>query len=406
MSDSPPDLNEIGRAGGRQKDMVAAAASLLPTLQARASESDELTKLLHATIVDLEEARLFDMLVPMQYGGIQCSLPSYFEATMELGRGDGSVAWTVALLSASTWMMTTFFPEHVLDEVFSGGKFRTAGVLAPQKVKTRRIDGGIMIEEGSWSFNTGVYHAHWDLLGVPIVDEAGQSIGNASALVPVSQIALSHDWDAIGLRATGSTSVTAKDVFVPNERIVPLSRVLSEDYASAHLRHEPLYRLPLVPFLATNLVFPTLGMAKTALELFLKKARHRSIPYTFYQKQDEAAVTHLRAGEASAKIEAAELMLRHSMEMLESAASSNVKMTTAQRAHIWRNAGAANRLIWEAVDLLAWASGASFVHDKNAMSRIWRDVRVASLHGGLNPDTTMEIFGAALLGKRPNSSLV
>jgi 3-hydroxy-9,10-secoandrosta-1,3,5(10)-triene-9,17-dione monooxygenase len=68
--------------------------------------------------------------------------------------------------------------------------------------------------------------------------------------------------------------------------------------ASNHLRDEPLYRLALVPFFATNLVFPVLGIAKAAPELFLEKARHRGIAYTWYEKQDEAAITHLQAGEA------------------------------------------------------------------------------------------------------------
>jgi hypothetical protein len=57
------------------------------------------------------------------------------------------------------------------------------------------------------------------------------------------QITLLHDWHTIGLRGSGSTSVAVKDVFVPNERIALLSETLQEDYASTHLRDEPLYRL-------------------------------------------------------------------------------------------------------------------------------------------------------------------
>ena len=70
-----------------------------------------------------------------------------------------------------------------------------------------------------------------------------------------------NDWDTIGLRGSGSTSVAVKDVFVPNERIALLSKTLQEDYASTHLRDQQLYRLALVPFLVTKLVFPALGNA-------------------------------------------------------------------------------------------------------------------------------------------------
>jgi alkylation response protein AidB-like acyl-CoA dehydrogenase len=281
----------------------------------------------------------------------------------------------------------------------------TASVLAPLKVKTRSIEGGIVIEEGLWSFNSGAHHAQWDNLGIPINDEAGKFVGRGSALVPMSHITFLNDWDTIGLRGSGSTSVTAKDVFVPNERVALLSKVLREDYASVHLPRR-LYRMPLLPFLATNLVFPALGMAKAALELFLAKAPNRGIPYTWYEKQDEAAVTHLQLGEVSAKIDAAELILRRSVDELEASRDRSTAMTREQRVRIWRDAGYASQLIWEAVDKLAAASGGSFATAANPMNRLWRDVRVASLHGGICTSTTMELFGRILSGKEPNTALI
>jgi len=387
-------------------NLVAAATALIPALRSRSSETDALARLPDSTIADLEKAHLFDMLVPKIYGGLQCSLRTFMDAVVELGRGDGSAAWTVALLSSSTWMAATLYPKHVVDEVFSSGKFRTGGVLAPRAVKAKRVDGGVLIEEGSWSFNSGVDHAQWDILGIPVFDESGQFIDSGSALIPVSQVTLLHDWDTIGLRGSGSTSVAVKDVFVPNERIALLSKTLQEDYASTHLRDEPLYRLALIPFLATKLVFPALGIAKAALELFLEKAPHRGIAYTWYEKQDEAAITHLQAGEASAKIDAAELMLRRSVDVIEASAVSGTRMALEQRARIRRDAGAASQLIWEAMDLLAGASGGSFAYTKNPMNRLWRDARVAGMHGGLNASANMELFGRILCKKEPNIPLL
>jgi 3-hydroxy-9,10-secoandrosta-1,3,5(10)-triene-9,17-dione monooxygenase len=80
-------------------------------------------------------------------------------------------------------------------------------------------------------------------------------------------------------------------------------------------------------------------------------------------------------------------------------------MAIEQRARIWRDAGFANRLIGEAIDLLAGASGGSFAHSGNPMNRLWRDVRVASLLGALCTSSTMEIFGRVLCRKEPNTPL-
>ena len=174
---------------------------------------------------NFEKARLFDMLVPTPYGGSPmlvahlhgCGGPS--RARGWLGR------WTLALLSVGTWMATTFYAKPVVDEMHAiSGSLRSGTVLAPGKVKTRSVDGGILIEEGLWSYNSGIHHAQWDNLGIPIHDEAGQFVGRGSALIPVSQITLLNDWDTFGLRGSGSTSVTVKDVFVPNERIALLAR--------------------------------------------------------------------------------------------------------------------------------------------------------------------------------------
>jgi 3-hydroxy-9,10-secoandrosta-1,3,5(10)-triene-9,17-dione monooxygenase len=147
-------------------------------------------------------------------------------------------------------------------------------------------------------------------------------------------------------------------------------------------------------------------MAKAALELFLEKAPSRGIAYTWYEKQDEAAITHLQVAEVSAKIDAAELILRRSVEELEASAESGTAMTRVQRARIWRDAGFASQLIWESVDRLAAASGGSFSTAANPMNRLWRDVRVAGLHGGICTSTTMELFGRILFGKEPNTALL
>src|SRR5258707_5637042 len=123
-------------------NLVTAATSLIPTLRSRSSETDALARLPDSTIADLEKAHLFDMLVPKIYGGLQCSLRTFMDVVVELGRGDGSAAWTVALLSASTWMAATLYPKHVVDEIFSGGNFRTAGVAGAGQGEAKNGGGG------------------------------------------------------------------------------------------------------------------------------------------------------------------------------------------------------------------------------------------------------------------------
>jgi hypothetical protein len=78
-------------------------------------------------------------MVPKMYVGLQCSPRTFMDAVVELGRGDGSAAWALAIVSASTWMAATLYSKQVVDKNFSGGNFRTAGALAPRKSKTKRV---------------------------------------------------------------------------------------------------------------------------------------------------------------------------------------------------------------------------------------------------------------------------
>jgi alkylation response protein AidB-like acyl-CoA dehydrogenase len=111
-------------------NLVAAATALIPTLRSRSSETDGLARLPDSTIANLEKAHLFDMLVPKIYGGLQCSPRTFMDVVVELRRGDGSAAWALAIVSAGTWMAATLYPKHVVDEIFSGGNFRTDSHIA------------------------------------------------------------------------------------------------------------------------------------------------------------------------------------------------------------------------------------------------------------------------------------
>jgi 3-hydroxy-9,10-secoandrosta-1,3,5(10)-triene-9,17-dione monooxygenase len=388
-------------------DPVAAARDLIQILRSRSAEGEIARRLPQATDSDLRRLRLFEILVPQVHGGRQATLSTFMDVAVELGRGDGSTSWVFALVAASTWLLTTLFPQHVTDPIFASGRFIAAGAITPRSIKTRRTADGIIIDDGIWGYNSGVHHADWNILGIPIFGEDGAPIDFASALIPVAEVALLDDWDTLGLRGTGSTSVQAKDVFVPHDRIALFSRAMQGDYASSHLRDEPLYRLPLIPFLAMKDVFPLLGMARAALEMFCESTTTRAIPYMDYPRQDEAVVTHLQVAEAEAKTGAAELLLRENLERIEGAAAAGRPFQQIESSRTWRNTSYANRLLWEAVDLLASSSSSSaFIGRDSAMNRVWRDARVASLHGGLRFSSAFEVHGAMMMGKAPKTHFV
>jgi len=388
--------------------IIARAADLVSALRSRSRDIDGISKLPDETLKQLDEARLFELMTPHCYGGLQTTIRTYKETVVQLGRGDASAAWTVALINICNWLAATLYPRQITDEMFSTpGGLRACSVLSSRKARVRSVQGGYIIDEGTWGFNSGVYHANWDLLGIPLVDSTGNIVDQGLAAIPIEQIQILNDWDTIGLRGTGSSSVLVRDLFVPTERVASIQGAITGRYASTHLRHEPLYRVAFIPFLAIILVFPALGAARAALELFLEKLPERGIQYTWYEKQAEATVTHLQIAEASAKIDAAECIVDRAVNDLHLNAEANGEyMDLLSRARIRRDVGFASQLICEAMDILASASGGSLAFACNLMNRLWRDTRVAGLHGAVCTSTNLELYGRLLCGQPANTTLI
>ena len=395
---------EIGDAG-TDKDVVARAAALVDTLRKRRPETAQLARLPSETVDELEDAGLFALAKPRAYGGHQTSVTTWMEAVTELGRGDGGVAWAVTLLNSCTWILSTLFPRPIVDEVFSKKNVRVSGVLSPRNCKARRVDGGYRVEEGVWSFNSGIYQADWDILGIPFPDETGKVVGRGIAVVPMSDVEILNDWDTIGLRGSGSSSVRMRDVFIPDARIVSMADAFSGRYRGG-FSDQALYRSAFMPVMAIILAFPVLGLGMHMMEEVLRQLPGRAIPYTGYPRQIEAPVTHLQLGEATGKIEAAKLMVAQSCREIDRWAERGGMMPELDRGRVRLFTGLADRYVWEAVDVLASAGGGSLARRGNVLNQIWQDVRIASMHGIASPNTNIELYGRLLCGLDANGTSV
>ena len=184
-------------------DLVERARQLVPQLRQRMKEMDQLGDLPKATIQELQDAELFQLTIPRIYGGHQVDMRTYMDVVTEIGRGDTSTAWTVAIINGANWMAATIFPEETQQEVFgTPGGARVTGVLAPRQCTLQRVDGGYLIEEGKWGFNSGSYHSNWVELGIPLLNERGEVVDQGLALLPAQDVERLNDWNVIGMQGS------------------------------------------------------------------------------------------------------------------------------------------------------------------------------------------------------------
>ena len=381
-------------------DLIARARALVPALRSRHAETDAQARACDVTIAELEEAGIFSMMLPRAYGGMQTDISTWREVVTELGRGDGGVAWAVTLINACTWMAAGLFPRSVTDEVFANPNARVAGVFSGRGAKCRRVEGGVVVEKGIWFFNSGVYHAQWDLLGITMYNETGEEIGPGIALVPMSDVKVLNDWDTIGLRGSGSSNVTMENVFIPDERIVGLA-ASTEGRQPGAFHDEALYHTAFAPLMVSILAFPVLGMGMHMMEEFLDVLPKRDIKLTPYTKQGEAAVTHIQIGQASAKLHAAKQLMTQATRDMDAWAARREYMPVLERAAICRDTAAADQLVWEAVEIIANAGGGTFARRGYVLNRIWSDIKVATMHPFVSVMSNFEMYGRMVCGVNP-----
>ncbi len=339
-------------------------------------------------------------MVPKRFGGYETDFRTMLTIIEELGKGCGSTAWAMSLINICAWL-TGLYPERTQQEVWGSNPDDgwAAGSLQPNG-QARRVDSGYVVS-GRWPWSSGCLHAQWGVVGTLIVDGAGEVSDLGIVLMPIEEMTIEDTWFVAGMRGTGSNTLGADDVFVPEHRFLSYLRAFKGDYGSEH-KNEALYRSAFVPVTILILVAPQLGLASAALELVIDKAPQRKVTHTHFEKQSESTGFQMQLAEAAIKIDSAHLHAFRAADDVDRAAGRGELLDLVSRARIRMDSAMVAQLCQDAVDLLVSAHGASSFADTNALQRIWRDVHVASRHAITGWAVNLEVYGKALLGVEPN----
>lgn len=383
-----------------REEWVGRVAGLGGVLRANALWQERNRRLHDETMQALVEAGLTRLRVPRRYGGFEVDTRTLVEVGVELGRVDGSAAWVASVYWIPGWMVC-LFPDEVQDEVFADEDVRVCGTLSPSAF-ARPVPGGVVLN-GKWGFISGAPHSQWQVTISVLVPEHGEPYP-IMAVVPMADLHVVDDWATAGLCGTGSVSTVAKDVFVPDIRVLPLSAVLEGRYASVLNADIPIYRAPLLPVAAASSVGAAVGLAKGARDLFLQRLAHRKITYTGYDQQRDAPLTHHQVAQATLNIDQAEFHAYRLATLVDTKSLNGSDWTLAERVQARADLGAACQLARQAIDTLAGASGGSSLYLDVPIQRFQRDIHAINLHALMHPNTNLELYGRVLCGLGPNTS--
>lgn len=354
------------------------------------------------------EARLYDILRPRRYGGLELGLQTFFRVAAEISRADPGVGWSYELGASHAYQFSSFFGERAQEEAYRATPFIAASRAFPIQSKAEPVEGGYLLD-GRWDYNSGcTYSSHFMPVG-PIPNAAGEPVPHMFIL-PREDYTIQDDWGqgrTIGLGASSSNSITVDGAFVPEYNVVPFD---FKDYVWSEHGGTPGYRLLGNPtylgrtttmFIA-GLAVTQVGTAYAALDEYEQlMARGTSFPPRMprtesWQYQQWFGHIQQLADSASALLHAT---VRDMEERGFAWAAGGPEFTPADDIRLRGQAATAARIAVEAVDLAFSTAGSTSAGMAGTrLAKYYQDAGFYKTHIGAQYDVFYGSQGRVGLG--------
>lgn len=313
-------------------------------------------------------AGLYRLCLPGELGGARVPLPDTVDVIERLSYADGSVGWCAAVANVGASLLAGIDPAHAKEIAAEPDRLCIAGGF-PAAGRGEPVDGGIRVS-GHWSFASGAYAATW-LLGGMMVAPAGAEDAPRWLIgfFPAAQARIVPNWQVIGLRATGSHDLVAREITVPEGRTTPL---IGPRWSADPIAAVPFFSLGVM------LGAVPLGIARRALDELARLARDK---VRFGQPEPLAHDPAFQDGftQVLTRLGAARSYLtQQAGEVWRTAVAGQV--TPAAQAGATMALGEAADAALDAVHFAHRAAGTSAIRADSPLTRCLVDTMVATRH--------------------------
>ena len=381
--------------------LLQKARALAPVLRQRAVATNQARRIPHETIQDFWDAGLWYLLKPKKFGGPELRPDVALAVASELSRGDGSAGWIWAVFTIHD-LLVALWPHQFQEEYWAKNTL-SASSFAPSG-KAEPADGGYRVS-GKWTFCSGVDNADWLLLGTNFGPPSGESkIPDIRyVMIPHSAAKVVDDWFVFGLRGTGSKSVVIDDVFVPSHRILGLADMMQGTTPGALLHESPLYRTSVWAIIPFTISSPANGIARGGLDAFIEDMKVREGSFDHSPLAKKPAI-QLAVAEASAMIDAADLLYRRSFRETIDKIMAGETLSLEHRARSRRDQGFSVMMAKQAADKLFTATAGRGLYDGNHVQRAYADLHALQGHIAAGWEMAAYSYGQVMLGGPPSDT--
>jgi len=377
-------------------DQVLSRITALAPMVARLAPDIEQGRRLPAELVSaLKSARIYGMLVPQRYGGLELDAPSAFRAVAALARLDGSVGWN-AMIGHIGALMPFLVNPNFCEGIYRDRKDHVIAAGGQPAGTAERVPGGWKVT-GAWPFVSGCQNAEW-IAGNCVMMEGGSPIDALdgpgpmirACIMPAERWEIRDTWHTVGLKGTGSHHVALTDAFVPDENFF-------EFPFGASFAPDPIFgRFAEVVVLSHGAV--AVGIAEGAIRDLVELAR-TGVKQLF---MTTPLVETERFKEGLARLDAELMAARALLEAQIARVWQSPEPSTAKG--MTRVAEQLQAVVWITSACVRVAegcfelAGSRAVYESSSLQRRVRDLRVAAQHFAAQPRNYVTA-GAAVLAR-------
>ena len=371
-------------------------AALAPMVSRLAPDIEQGRRLPAQLVSALKSARIYGMLVPQRYGGLELDAPSAFRAVAALARLDGSVGWN-AMIGHIGALMPFLVNPNFCEDIYRDGKDHVIAAGGQPAGTAERVPGGWKVT-GAWPFASGCQNAEW-IAGNCVMMEGGSPIDASdgpgpmirACIMPAERWEIRDTWHTVGLKGTGSHHVALTDVFVPDENFFEFPFGVS-------FAPDPIFGkfAEVVVVLSHGAV--AVGIAEGAIMDLIELAR-TGVKQLF---MTTPLVETVRFKEGLARLDAELMAARALLEAQIARVWQNPERSTAK--DMARVAEQLQAVVWITSACVHVAegcfelAGSRAVYESSSLQRRVRDLRVAAQHFAAQPRNYVTA-GAAVLAR-------
>lgn len=389
---------------------VERASALIPTIRDYRAEIVKQGTIPPDLMAKVADADLLYLARPARYGGPDLGVDVIYRVARELARGDGSLGWIYAVVGAHDHLVG-LYPKDVQDAYWASERPMCASSYIPAGGKAAKVDGGWVLN-GPWPFCSGIDYCDWVVVGAWVpMEQEGKTVNDLRLFMfRTSDVEMVDDWHVMGLAGTGSRSIIASDLFVPDACVLRNADIqacnadiLGRNLPGTSLHDNPVYAYSIWPLFGFSILASATGIARGAYDASLEDYRDRFSKDPGLGGKLQPVEMHL--ARASALIEASELLYNRDLDETMALIAAHKPLPNEVRVRNRRDQAFIAGQCVEAINILMLIAGGRGIRDGGPIQHALRDIYGVANHPGGSWDSAGTSYGSVALGGLPTEPL-